>query len=67
VIRSESEDVMMVTSCGFETGATWDCDFSELTVNFINLKDNLMVFTAEGVNFDKFKLGGLHEKYAIAT
>jgi hypothetical protein len=32
-----------------------------------DLESSMVVFIAEGRNFDEFKSGGLHEKHALAS
>jgi hypothetical protein len=41
-------------------------DFSGLMSNCI-IKNNLVAFTAVGLNFDEFKFLGLHERQAVVT
>jgi hypothetical protein len=42
--------------------------FSELEVNYINWKDNLVILVVKCFNLDEFKSIGLHEKqYAVGT
>jgi hypothetical protein len=40
--------------------------FSELITNSKIWRNDLVDFTANRINFDKFKAGGLHEKQAVA-
>jgi hypothetical protein len=39
----------------------------ELVVGCIIWGDNFVVFTVEVVNYDEFKMGGLHQKHILAT
>jgi hypothetical protein len=65
--QCENEDIRMVTNSGLRKWTEEVC-FSELKVNFINWKYNLVIITVKVFNLDELKSTWQHEKlHAVGT